>query len=176
MKRNESPPAHAVEHRLVLDGAHGEHLGDEPVELVEAAPRARRGEALEDVAHREVVHLGAAVEDVHGLAQLRRQVLGRLGLAGAGGALRRAAEDQVGRLRGGDVDAVGERRDHEAAGAAEVLERVAEERVADVEHAVVLLARRARASGRVARLLPARLELAEPLEVVLAVDALARSA
>ena len=49
------------------------------------------------------------------------QVLGRLGLAGARRPRGRAAEDQVARLRRGDVDAVGERRDHEAAGVAEVL-------------------------------------------------------
>ena len=42
----------AVAHRLELHGAHGEHLGDEAVELVEAAPGAGGGEALEDVAHR----------------------------------------------------------------------------------------------------------------------------
>ena len=35
--------AHAVEAALPLDGAHREHLGSEPVKLVEAAPRARRG-------------------------------------------------------------------------------------------------------------------------------------
>ena len=34
---------HAVEAALPLDGAHREHLGSEPVKLVEAAPRARRG-------------------------------------------------------------------------------------------------------------------------------------
>ena len=82
----------------------------------------------------------SATEGGGAKAHLSGQVLGRLGLAGAGGALRRAAEDQVRRLRGGDVDAVGERRDHEAARAAEVLERVAEERVADVQDRVVLLA------------------------------------
>jgi hypothetical protein len=40
-------------------------------------------QALEDVAHRAEVHLGRAVEDVDGLAQLSRQVLGRLRLARA---------------------------------------------------------------------------------------------
>ena len=152
----------AVEHGLVLDRAHGEHLGQQPVELVEAAPRARRAEALVDVGHRAVVHLGAAVEDVDGLAERGRQVLGRLGLAGARGAGGRAAEVEVRRLRGGDVDAVGERRDHEAARVAEVLERVLEGRVADVGPDVVL--------RRVAALLEARLELADPLEAVLRVE------
>ena len=77
------------------------------------------------------------------------------------------------RLRGGDVDAISEWRDHEAARASEVLERVAEERVADVQDGVKRLALvERRVLTAVAHvLLPARLELAEPLEVVDAVDA-----
>ena len=42
-----------------------------------------RAAHLEDVAHRAVVHLGAAVEHVDRLAELRAQVLGRLRLARA---------------------------------------------------------------------------------------------
>ena len=62
------------------------------------------------------------------------------------------------RLRGGDVDAVGERSDDETAGVAEVLERVLEGRVADVVPNVL---------GRgVAALLEVSLELAHPLEAI----------
>ena len=67
------------------------------------------------------------------------------------------------RLGRGDVDAVGERRDHEAAGVAQILERVAEGRVADVDPHVLLLV-------AVALVVP-RLELAEPLEAVLRLEA-----
>jgi hypothetical protein len=70
----------------------------------------------------------------------------------------------VARLRRGDVEPVGERRDDEAARVAEVLERVAEGGVADVGPDVVLRV--------AAALLPPRLELADPLEAVLVVEAL----
>ena len=64
------------------------------------------------------------------------QVLGRLGLAGAGGAGGRAAEAEAERLRERDVAAVGERGDHEAAAVADVLVRVFELGVGDVDEAV----------------------------------------
>ena len=52
---------------VALDGLdllrdHREHLELDAVELVEAGPRARRGQALEELAHRDVVERVAAVE------------------------------------------------------------------------------------------------------------------
>ena len=141
-----------VRHALVLHRAHREHLGDEAVELVEAAPGPGRGEALEDVAHRPVIHLGRAVEDVHRLAQLRGQVLRGFRLARARRAGGRRAHREPARLRGGDVDAIGERRDHQAATVAEVLVAVRERGVADTDHAVVDVG------------VPVRAKLRHPLE------------
>ena len=59
------------------------HLQVDAVELVEARPGTRGGEALEELAHGEVVQAVRAVEDhtLHGNGL--GQVLGRLGLARA---------------------------------------------------------------------------------------------
>ena len=58
-----------VTHGLELHRAHRQNFGNQPVELVEAAPRATRSKTLEDVAQALVVHLGRAVEDVDDLRQ-----------------------------------------------------------------------------------------------------------
>ena len=42
---------------LVLDRTHRKHLRNKSVKLIEAAPRAGSGQALEDIAHGAVVHL-----------------------------------------------------------------------------------------------------------------------
>ena len=42
---------------LVLDRTHRKHLRNKSVKLIKAAPRARSGQALEDIAHGAVVHL-----------------------------------------------------------------------------------------------------------------------
>jgi hypothetical protein len=72
-----------------------EHLEVDAVELVEARPRARRGEPLEELGHREVVEAIRAVEDDALLGERLGEVLGRLGLARAGGALGRATEGEL---------------------------------------------------------------------------------
>eukprot|EP00964_Phaeocystis_antarctica_P055483 scaffold32640_cov63-Phaeocystis_antarctica.AAC.1 len=98
-----------------------EHLEVDPVELVEARPRARRGEPLEELAHGDVIEAVGAVEDDALLGERLGEVLGRLGLARAGGALGRAAEHELDGAHERAVAAVGERRDDEPEGVAEVL-------------------------------------------------------
>ena len=126
-------------HGLELDRAHREHLGDQPIKLVEAAPAPAAGQPLEDVAQRLVVHLRGTVEDVAALAQRAGEVLGALRLARAGRPRRRAAHAQVQGLGGGHVDAVGQRRHHEARTVPQVLEPVVERRVQDEREPAVLL-------------------------------------
>ena len=153
---------------LLLDGAkhaghllrrHGEHLEVDPVELVEAAPAARHGEALVDAAERAVVHLVGAVGHDAVLAERARHVLDGLRLARAGGAGGRAAEEHAERLRERDVAAVGERRDDEPVLDAEVLARVLEAHVGHGDLALV----------EVGAVVEARLLL--PLEVLGVLDA-----
>ena len=72
----------------------GEHLEVDAVELVEAAPHTCLGEALDDLTSRAVVHLVAAVGYEHELAERAAHVLGRFGLALAGGARGRAPPRQ----------------------------------------------------------------------------------
>ena len=95
----------------------------QPQQPLCASPLKMRGRA--------VVHLIAAVGDEHVLAERAAHVLGRLGLARAGGAGGRAAEEHAERLRERDVAAVGERRDHEPLLDAEVLVAVVEVDVGD---------------------------------------------
>ena len=102
--------------------------------------------------HGAVVHLRGAVEHVDRLAELRAQVLGRLGLPGARGAGGGGAEREPAGLRGRDVDAVREGRDDEAGAVAEVLVPVGEHGVADLDAAVVDVG------------VPVGAELAAPLE------------
>ena len=66
---------------LVRD--HRQHLEVDAVELVEARPRARGGEPLEELAHRQVVEPVGAVEHDALLRERLCQVLGRLRLPGA---------------------------------------------------------------------------------------------
>eukprot|EP00965_Chrysotila_dentata_P026049 863782-Pleurochrysis_carterae.AAC.1 len=94
---------------------HREHLEIDTVELVEARPRARRRQPLEELGHRQVVEAVRAVHD-HGLARHRlAQVLGRLGLARTSRTLRRAAQIQLQRTHERTVAPVGQRRDDEPA-------------------------------------------------------------
>ena len=74
-----------------------------------------------------------------GLGIRVRADLSRLGLARARGAGGRAAEHKAHRLREGDVAAVGERGDDEAARVAHVLVAVDELGVGDVDEAVAKL-------------------------------------
>merc|ERR1711965_779438 len=80
--------ADALQDGAVLRGHHREHLDGDAVELVEAAPRARLRKPREEVARHLVVHLVGAVGDDDPDREAAPQVLGRLGLAGAGGASR----------------------------------------------------------------------------------------
>lgn len=63
-------------------------------------------QTLEDVTHGAVVHLRRAVEHVHRLAQLRRQVLGGLSFACACRTSWRCAQAQPACLRSCDVNAI----------------------------------------------------------------------
>jgi hypothetical protein len=92
----------------------GEHLEVDAVELVEARPRARGGEALEELGHREEVEAVTAVEDDALLRQGLGEVLDGLGLAGARWALGRTAEVELDRRHEGAVAAIGELRHNEA--------------------------------------------------------------
>jgi hypothetical protein len=100
------------------------YLELDAIELVEAGPGARLREALEELAHGLVVEAVRAVEDHALLGDGLGQVLGGLRLAGAGGALGRAAQVQLEGAHERAVAAVGERRDDEAARVAQVLVRV----------------------------------------------------
>ena len=111
----------------------------QPVELVEAAPGAARGEALEGARHGHVVHLRGRVDDVARARQRVGEVLRALGLAGAGGTLRRAAHGEVQRLRRRDVDPVRQRRHDEPRAVAQVLVRVPDPGVADLHLRVALV-------------------------------------
>mmetsp|Transcript_31209 Transcript_31209/g.79124 ORF Transcript_31209/g.79124 Transcript_31209/m.79124 type:complete len:1071 (+) Transcript_31209:5803-9015(+) len=148
-----APRDDGVEDRLVLRGADREHLGDEAVELVEATPRPRGAEALPDVAHRLVVHLRGAVEDVDALCEHRAEVLGRLRLARPGGPRRGGAQAE-GEGRGdGHVTTVSEGGDDEAAVEPHVLVPVHDASRALLDHAVV------------ERLVPVEAQLALPGEL-----------
>ena len=125
--------ANGVQHRLVLGGAHGEHRDGNAVELVEAAPRARLRQTLVGGTHSLVVHLVRAVEDVHLDAESAAEVLHRLRLAGTRGTRGCAAQHEPLRLREGDHASIGERRDDETSGRADVLVHVGNLRVADVD-------------------------------------------
>eukprot|EP00962_Isochrysis_galbana_P015846 scaffold4536_cov113-Isochrysis_galbana.AAC.12 len=110
--------------------------------------------AREETAHHLVVE---AVGAVHHDALARErlgQILGRLRLAGAGGAGGRAAHPQVKRAGESHVALIGERRDDEPHRVAEVLVAVEEARVGLPDDAVVSL------------LFPVVAELALPLKVV----------
>ena len=95
-----------------------EHLDVDTVELVEAGPGARAGQALEELADHEVVHGVRAVEDHALFGQGLGEVLRGFGLAGAGGAGWRAAQVELERAHQRHVALVCERRDHEAQGVA----------------------------------------------------------
>ena len=133
----------------------GEHLHLDAVELVEARPRARLREAREHAAERLVVEAVGAVEDDALLGQVLREVLDRLRLARARGALRQPAAVQV--ERGGErgVAAVGERRDNQPRRVGEVLVAVQVLRVRLPDDAALRAA-----------LLPVEAQLQQPLEVV----------
>eukprot|EP00962_Isochrysis_galbana_P010416 scaffold2872_cov112-Isochrysis_galbana.AAC.17 len=92
-----------------------EHLEVNSIELVEASPRARGGEPLEELGHGDVIEAVGAIHhnalDGHRLAQ----ILGRLRLAGAGWALGRAAEVELQRPHERAVAAVRQRGDDQAA-------------------------------------------------------------
>mmetsp|Transcript_33252 Transcript_33252/g.87955 ORF Transcript_33252/g.87955 Transcript_33252/m.87955 type:complete len:1619 (-) Transcript_33252:4415-9271(-) len=155
-----------VEDALVLRGHHREHLDGDAVELVEAAPGAGLGDAHEDLSHRRVRHLVAAVEDHDLEPQGAGEVLGGLRLAGARGAGRGAAQHQPQRLRQGDVAPVRQRGDHQTAAVPDVLVAVDSDPVADPDDARLLRVRRvgdqvlARRHGA-----PLEAKLGQPLEV-----------
>lgn len=109
------------------------------IELVEAGPGAARGEALEELAERDVVETLRAVEHHALLRHGLREVLRGLRLAGAGRSLGRAAEVQAQSAEESAVAAVRQRRDHQARRVAEVLVAVAYVRVDHVRQHVVLL-------------------------------------
>ncbi len=111
--------AQCVEDGAQLRREHGEHLDGDAVELIKAAPHAGRGDAHECEAEDGACHLVGAVVHERSLADVRREILCRLGLAGAGGASGRAAEFDVKRLEERDRDAVRERRRDEAHDASE---------------------------------------------------------
>mmetsp|Transcript_41935 Transcript_41935/g.67883 ORF Transcript_41935/g.67883 Transcript_41935/m.67883 type:complete len:390 (+) Transcript_41935:5576-6745(+) len=140
---------------LELHRAHGEDLGHQAVELVEAAPGAAGRETLVDVAQRQVVHLRSCIDHVACLCHGIRQVLGAFRLPGACGASRRAAHAQMEGLSGRDVDAVCERRHHESRPVAQVLVAVGQLCVGNLHGGVVLL------------LEPVALQHAHPLEGIL---------
>ena len=146
-----------------------EHLDVDPVELVEARPRTRRAEPLEELAHRLVVEAVRAVEDDALLGERLGEVLDGLRLAGARGACGRAAKLDVHRTHECHVAPIGERRDHQTRRGTEVLVAI---RVVALDHAHdhILLAQVAPAapvlhSGRVGRVLPVVAQLRDPLEV-----------
>ena len=128
--------ADAVEHHLVLRGAHGEHLNRDPVELVEASPAASLCETLVDGRHDAIVHLVRAVEHVHHDSERAAQILGGFRLARPCGAGRCAAKDEPRRLRERDVATVRERRDHQRAAVPDVLVGVRLVEIANVDPAV----------------------------------------
>ena len=109
-----------------LLGDHRQHLNVDAVELVEAGPRAAHGQALEKLAHHDVVHTLLAVEDDALLGHRLGQILGRFRLAGAGRARRRAPERHPQGASEREVNAVGQRRHHQPHRVAEVLAPVAE--------------------------------------------------
>ena len=109
---------------LDLLGHDREHLEGDAVELVEAAPAARGGEALEELRELQVVHAVAAVEDDALDGQSLGQVLRALRPAGAGRALRRAAVVEVEGSHQRSVAAIGERSDHESRRVDQVLEAI----------------------------------------------------
>ena len=134
-----------------------QHLQVDAVELVEAGPGAGGGQALEELAHRQVVQAVGAVEDdaLHG--DRLGQVLRRLRLAGAGGPLGRAAQVQVQRAHERAVAAVRQRRDDQARAVAQVLVAVGDGGVDHAHHDVPIL--------------PVVPQLAHPLKVRLGGDA-----
>ena len=97
----------ALKDRAVLPSDDREHLNSDSIELVEAAPRARLCEAREELAGNLVVHLVGAIRDNDPDGEPAPEVFRRLSLAGAGGALRRAAHHQPERLSECDVASVG---------------------------------------------------------------------
>ena len=75
----------------------------DPIELIEATPGTSLSKTHEYVPARLVVHLLAAVEHIDHDADCSAQVLRRLSLASASGALRRSAHHQMQGLCEGDV-------------------------------------------------------------------------
>ena len=143
--------ADALQDGAILRGDDREHLDGDAVELVEAAPCARLREAREKVARHLVVHLIRAVGHDDPNREAAAQILGRLGLAGTGGALRRATHHEAESLGERDVAAIGECRDDQPGGVTNVLVARGELRVADVDVQVL---------GRgIVRFGPAELEL-----------------
>mmetsp|Transcript_1346 Transcript_1346/g.3903 ORF Transcript_1346/g.3903 Transcript_1346/m.3903 type:complete len:212 (+) Transcript_1346:7788-8423(+) len=125
-----------LEHEIILprpdrprDGGHllRDHRQDlevDAVELVEAAPRARRRESLEKLAHRQIVEAIGAIEHDALHRQRLGQVLRRLRLARASRPLRRAPIKQGERPHQGPVAAIRQRRNHEAVAVSEVFEAI----------------------------------------------------
>ena len=101
-------------------------VGQQPVELVEAAPRAALDEADEDAPHGLGVDALVAVEDEHLPAEGVAERLDGFGLARARGAVRVAAVAHEHRLGEREVALVRERRVHELGRVALVLVRVVE--------------------------------------------------
>ena len=132
-----APLEHEARHALrdrIQDGQDllrhdGEHFHLDTVELVEARPGARLRQAREHAAERLVVKAIGAVEDDALLREVLGQILDGLCLTGTGRALWQAAAVQVQRRRERGVAAVGQWRDDEARGVAEVLVAVEGARV-----------------------------------------------
>eukprot|EP00951_Prasinocladus_malaysianus_P030099 scaffold281563_cov46-Prasinocladus_malaysianus.AAC.1 len=127
------PSSQGIQHSLVLRGAHRQHGNRDAIELIKAAPRAGLGQALIDLAHGLVVHLVAAVEDIALHAQGARQVLGGLSLARTGRSGRGATQHQALGLGEGDVAAVRQGSDAQAATVANVLIVVTDLGITDVD-------------------------------------------
>mmetsp|Transcript_77794 Transcript_77794/g.204271 ORF Transcript_77794/g.204271 Transcript_77794/m.204271 type:complete len:675 (-) Transcript_77794:3855-5879(-) len=108
---------------------HAQHLDVDAIELIEAAPRSARREALEELPHHEIVHLRGAIEDHALLGQSLRQVLGRLRLASACRARWRSSQVEALRAHKRHVAHVSERRDHKPEGVPEVLIAIGEGRL-----------------------------------------------
>jgi len=145
---------HTVAHRLELHGAHGEHFGDQSVELIETAPGTTGSQSFEDVTEGLVVHFGRAIEHVARFSQSGRQILGGFGLTSTGGSGRGAPQTQMQSLGGSDVNTIGEGGDDQSGAVTEILVGVPEGSVGDV------------GLGGTFFFVPDELELGLPLEFV----------
>ena len=126
-----------ISYGLELDRAHGKYLWHESVELIEATPRSRGGETLENPSHTLVIHLIGAVEYVDSLTESGGKILGGFSFTSSGRSSWCTTHLQVKSLGGCDVNSIGKRSNNESGSISEVFITIVKASIGNSEDEVI---------------------------------------